>query len=184
MTFAFKSSTNRRQFQRLALASVALGLVGCATAPQAEAPAAPAPQQPIPHPLARPLPLIFKTPELREALNAIGLLKPFTAYWTAYAQRDWSARYDMEKFQKDIERFFYVNYHHAAWWIESFQVTNVHPADSKQRVRIEVEVLFRSIDDPKQSSSQLLQDWWMPHDQRQWQHMNSDPMLNDLKPAL
>lgn len=138
---------------------------------------------PTPHEWARDLPLRFKTPEVRAQLESQGLLKPFTAYWTAYAQRQWALRYKMERFTTEVKEDFYIPYHNGAWIISSFEVVQIHTPDEQARVRVDVNVRFQNPVDPAKTSETLVQDWWIK-DNETWMHINTDPMLNGMKPVL
>jgi hypothetical protein len=146
-------------------------LIGCGTV-------APA------HPVARPLPLTFAAPELRTQLMEQDLLKPFTAYWTAHTERDWATRFKMERpFTTDIKETFYIAYHNGAWAIQSFEVVKIYAPDDRNRVRIDVKALFQNPQEPAKTNSTLVQDWWVKEN-TDWQHINTDPMLNGLKAVL
>lgn len=161
--------------RRLLLVSstVALwGLVGCATSTGRSS-----------SPYARELPLTFNSDSLRAQMASSGMLPVFIQYWQAYAHRRWADRYQLERFTGELAEAFYVAYHDAAWMIQSFNVIKLHDPDEKGRVRVDVDVLYRSLTDAKKEHRQLVQDWWLRQEGRWW-HVSVDPMLNGMKPVL
>jgi hypothetical protein len=169
-------STSRRQFHRMALLAVSsLGLLGCATTTTPSSSAVTTQD-----PLARPLPLTFKTPELRQQLESVGLLASFTTYWNHYAQRRWSERYEMEILKNNLSREVYESYYKPAGIIKAFQI-NAVDRDEKGRVRVQVQAEFENRDDPRKTHSFLLQDWWEASEANEWKHLNHDPFLNSAR---
>lgn len=127
--------------------------------------------------------MTFNDDALKAKMGASGLLPTFTRYWQAYAYRRWVERYQLERFTGELAESFYVAYHNAAWLIQRFDVIKLHEPDSQGRVRVDIDVLYRSLTDTKEEVRQLVQDWWVPENDRWW-HVSVDPMLNGMKLVL
>lgn len=163
---------NRRCWLLTAGAVAGLSVLGCSIQPQA-----------VTSKHARDLPLEFKNNELKVKLESTGLFAAFSTYWRYHAERRWAERYRMERFGGTVTETFYSAYHDAAWIIERFIVTSVHEPDALGRVRVDVDAVFRHLTESDKENRMLVQDWWVNADNG-WMHLNTDPMLNGLKPVV
>lgn len=171
----------------VSLVLLVTGAVGCASGSKPEAPLHPSGQAVAAGPSLRAdvLEVRYADAGLRAQMQALGLLDPFRAYWSAHAERRWVDRYRMEhELAGRVTESFYVAYHQPAWRIEHFVVVRVHPADSQGRVRVDVQARFVNPTDPNEKRESLVQDWWIPSEGTRWMHLNTDPMLNGMKPVV
>ena len=124
----------------------------------------------------------YESAAVRQQLADLGLVQPLSDYWSAHVARNWAVRYRMETFQRPVEEQFYVAYYQPAWQLLDLRIETVDVSDAPERVRVNMQARFRNPQRQEQVRNTFVQDLWTK-DNGQWKHVNSDPMLNGLKPV-
>ena len=116
----------------------------------------------------------YSNPADKDALNRAGMLNSFIDYWQSHLSKDWSHRYDLEKFSRPVDQKFYTAYHANAWPIRLLQVTGVNLTEQDATVNITLTFF-----DPekKRDILQYEQNKWTRVN-GSWLHIASDPMLS------
>lgn len=128
------------------------------------------------------LPLTFGSPEIEVALKKSGAGDVFRLFWGDYMTRNWSTRFEREVFgQFPPQKDFYVRYHGRAWDVLTFQLVEVAEPDERGRVKTVVKARMRNPDEPDRERDVTLVDLWVQKE-GVWMHVNTDPMLNSLRP--
>ena len=124
----------------------------------------------------------YENDALKQQLVDLGLHHLFDEYWAAHVERDWLGRYRMEEFLRPVEEQFYVAYHQAAWQLLELRIDAVDVSDAPERVRVNLQARFRNPEQQGQERNVFLLDLWTKSGEK-WRHLNSDPMLNALRPV-